>query len=227
MRFCSPFLATLLLVFALSVPTARGDEILTYAPVGATTLEGMTMFEAAIIPTDVTAGSGLNPQSGASTYNFNNWDPASTNAVEAIAADDFWTWGFEVDTLGLVTLDNFQIRLDRSGSGPQNFEVLVSVNGDPATSVLAGDVPTTGADFTSDSLAGLGLLTGGDAITFTLAAFNSTTTDGTFDIEELDGRDDGIGFVLNGTAVAVPEPSSLFALGSITSAVCWRRRRRA
>lgn len=183
--------------------------------------------DAAVTATNLSAGSGLTAANG-STYNWNQWDPASVSFADAVAANDFWTWGFTVSGNATVALEDFDIRLDRSGTGPDDFEIQASVNGGAGVSLLTHDFgdSASGVDFTAVSLAALPTLNNGDSVVFTMAAFNSEGTGGTFDLETVDfGGSDPRALRINGTVTAVPEPSSLALLAVAGVAGAIRRRR--
>ncbi len=182
---------------------AANNSVTSMAPV---------VESSAVSGDDMVAGSGLGAQSG-STWNFRDWDTASNSFAAAVAADDFWRWGFDVTAAVTIDLTTMDIRLDRSGTGPDDFEIQVSVNGGPATTVLTHDYADSGSgvNFLGVDLSSITGLTQGDSVVFTLAAFNSESTAGTFDLENITfpGGNDGI--VVNGTVI--PEPATLVLLG--------------
>jgi len=140
----------------------------------------------ALTATELTAGSGITAATGG-TWNWNGWDTESLSFVDAVAAGDFFTWGFTATAE--VTPEELEIRLDRSGTGPDDFEIQMSLNGGAPISLLTHDYgdSAVGVDFTNIDLTSLGTLDNGDTVVFTLAAFNSETTGGSFDIENSGG----------------------------------------
>lgn len=179
------------------------------------------------ITADVLAqGGGLVANTGTS-WNWNNWDTASTSAAAAVAAGDFWSWGFDVTGDVEISLATLDIRYDRSGTGPDDVEITVAVNGGAATVVHTHDFADNadayvagGIDLTG--IAELQSLVQGDSVAFTLAAFNSESAAGTFDLEFHTGFADSAGIVINGALV--PESTSLL-LGSLGLLALLRRRR--
>lgn len=191
----------------------------------------------AFLPPDLTApsvtadnfapGSGLLINSY-STFNTGDWDIASTTFSDAVAANDFWSWGFDVTSPGVtITLTTMDFRLDRSSTGPDDVEIQATINGVNSVSLFTHDWVDSGdgVTFTNIDISALGSVTTGDSVEFILAAFNSESTGGTFDLETVtypSGRDS---MVINGTIV--PEPSTiaailgLFALGFVV----YRRRK--
>ena len=180
--------------------------------------------DASVAGDNLVAGAGLT-STNFSTFNFTGFDVASTSFADAVAANDAWTWGFDVTapatTIDLTTLD---IRVDRSGTGPDDFEVQVSVNGGAPISLLTYDFNDSGSgvNFLGVDLSAVPTLTTGDSVVFTLGAYNSETSAGSFDLENITfpGGNDGI--VVSGNVV--PEPGSLALIGLGGLLIARRRR---
>jgi hypothetical protein len=173
---------------------------------------------------NMVAGSGLSTESG-STWNFKGWDGASF--AGSVSSNDLWRWGFDVVQNVEIDLTTMDIRLDRSGTGPDDFEIQASVNGGTPVSLLTHNYndSTSGVNFLNVSLASLGTVELGDSVVFTLAAYNAENAGaGTFDLENITfpGGNDGI--VIKGDITPVPEPAALSLLGLGTVAVLRRRR---
>ena len=119
-----------LFLLALAVSNARADLILEYQTAPSTTnaMLAPSIENLAVSGDHLSAGSGLSPKTG-STWNWTSWDTASTSFGAAVATDDFWTWGFDVTDSVSIDLTTMDIRLDRSGTGPDDFEIMASVNG--------------------------------------------------------------------------------------------------
>ena len=180
-------LITMAAILALVTNSQGQDSLVRYVSVSAVDNPTITpsFVNPALTATDLVAGAGLTPQT-AGSYNWRSWDTESVSFEDAVAAGDFFSWS--VTATQDVTLTSMIIRLDRSSTGPVNFEIQASLNG-------ATPVPLDTFDFgTGDdgedrdlSLAAIGDLVSGDSVVFTLAAFNSTATTGTFDIENSNG----------------------------------------
>lgn len=216
-------LAAALWVFAAEAPAIT---LLEYGTAGSTTTLSPSLEASGVNGAGFTAGPGITVQSF-STFNFTNWDPANTSAAAAIADDEFWTWGFTADPGVTFDLTSFDIRLDRSGAGPDDFEIFLAVNGGANTSVLTFDYQdaSDGVDFLGVDLSSF---TGVSDAVFTLAAFNAELTAGTFDLEALGGGSTGTAFRLEGLETShVPLPGALpLLLGGLLGLGLIARRRR-
>jgi len=204
--------------------------LVSYTTAGSTDAYSISplMTNGAITADNLAAGSDLTAAS-ASNWNWRNWNTESTSFDEAVAAKDFWTWGFEVTGAVAIDLLDFDIRLDRTGTGPDDIEIRARVNGGASLSLLTHDYQdsASGVDFTNVSLASIPALSMGDSIVFTLAAFNSKSGSGTFDLENFSSENYGLAIYGDITTSAIPEPST--AIGMITLlgfAVLLVRRRR-
>lgn len=195
---CAAFLPLLL----------KGDIILEYGTAGSTTSLVPLASDPVVTADNLEAGTGIDVQNF-STFNFTNWDPGNTSYADALADDEIWTWGFVVTTadrqIDLTTMD---IRLDRSGTGPDDFEIRASVNGGAAVTLLTYDYgdATSGVDFLDVNLGAIGTVSTGDSVVFTLAAFNAEGTAGTFDLELVSGE--SYGLQVNGTVTTGSGPDT-------------------
>ncbi len=217
-----------------AVPAANAVTVLEYQTAASTSNATLTpsIADSSITADLMTAGSGLTANNG-STWNWKGWDTASTSFDAAVGANDYWTWGFDVTDNVSIDLTSMDIRLDRSGTGPDDFEIQASVNGGSAVSLLTHDYGDSdaGVDFTGVDLTGIGLLGPGDSLVFTLAAFNSEGTSGTFDLETVDfNGSDPRSLRIEGTVSAVPLPGAIWLFGSALAgglAMARRKQRRA
>jgi hypothetical protein len=221
-------MAAIIVASVCAASGASAVTILQYGTAGSTTSLAPFEVNPAVAGTNLEAGSGLAVQTF-STFNFSDWDPSNASYADAVADDEVFTWGFTVtDALATIDLTTLDIRVDRSGTGPDDFEVRVAVNAGPETTVLTHDYgdTTSGVNFLGvdlSAISGLGL---GDTVTFTLGAFNAESAAGTFDLETITfpGGNDSI--VVSGDITVIPEPSTALLLGMGLAALGGRRRLR-
>lgn len=200
----------------LAAASAQAGLVLQYGTAGNTTSLAPAVVDASVSGDNLTAGTGIDVQNF-STFNFTNWNPANTSFADAVADDEIWQWGFDVTDMVDIAMTTMDIRLDRSGSGPDDFEIQASVNGGTAVSILTHDYgdSASGVDFLDVDLTTLGTLSMGDSLVFTLAAFNAEATGGTFDLETINP---GEAIVINGDITpamgggSVPTPGVLLLL---------------
>lgn len=225
---CVPLGLGILLLGAASASAQQ--TILQYGTANTASL-APAVVDPSVSGANLAAGAGIAVNAG-STFNFSSWDPTNISFADALADNEIWTFGFSVTGANsVVDLTTLDIRLDRSGTGPDDFEIRASVNGGSATSVLAYDFAggSVGVNFLGVDLSGLASLAVGDSIVFTLAAWNATSAAGTFDLETITfpGGTDGI--TIRGDVSVIPEPTTslLFALGLGGLAAIGRRERSA
>lgn len=204
--------------------SAQAAVVTQYNTAGGTASLAPFAADASVSADNLVAGSGLTTLNF-STFNHSGWDTASTSFGDAVAANDFITWGFDVTSPVTIDLTTMDTRWDRSGSGPDDFEIQVSVNGAPGITVLTHDYQDSGSgvNFLGVDLSAIPTLGLGDSVVFTLAAFNSESSGGTFDLETITfpGGNDSI--VINGDIV-VPEPASMALLAAGLGVIGLRRR---
>ncbi|MEN0020756.1 MAG: hypothetical protein AAF747_07730 [Planctomycetota bacterium] len=189
-----------------------------------------TVVAAGLAGDVLSAGSGISAASGG-TWNWNGWADGGTPSTqaEALAEDEVWNWGFDVAGANLVvTLETFDIRLDRSGSGPNQFDITVAVNGGTPTSVLSDDFgdSSSGRDYVAVSLGNI-VVNSGDSVEFQLVAWGAdsggASSGGTFDLETVDfNGSDPRSLRINGTVVPTPASAALVGLAGLAAI---RRRR--
>ena len=204
MKLMKTFGAAALLAGATAA-NAASELVLQYGTAGSTTSLAPYYENSAISAYNLEMGPGLTANTY-STFNSYDWDTANTDYASAVAAGDYWSFGF--DASQGVQLTHFDIRLDRSGTGPDDFEIRAQINGGSETTVLAYDFQDSGSavNFLGIDLTGLNLVAG-DSILFTLAAFNSEYEGGTFDLETISyPGDDGIS--IYGEVAPVPLPAA-------------------
>lgn len=208
-------LLTTLCASALMASAAQAVTIVQYGTAGSTTSLAPNTIAPEVSGDDLTAGAGINVLSF-STFNFNGWETDNTSFSDAIADDEYFRWGFTVtDGTVQVDLTTLDIRVDRSGTGPDDFEIQASVNGAPGISVLTHDYAdaTSGVNFLGVDLSAINGLTAGDSVVFTLGAFNAESTAGTFDLETITFPGGSDAIVVSGDISVIPEPSTALLIG--------------
>ena len=193
-----------------------GDVIVQYGSVNGVTNLAASAVDSHVTAADLTAGAGIAPASGG-TWNWKGWEIDNASYADALADDEVWTWGFTVDANG-VDLTTMDLRVDRSGTGPDDFEInaVVTPNGDSAGAPILlltydyfdSDDPVNFLDVDLTAIASLAV---GDSIEFSLAAFNSEGSIGTFDLEVVSGSES---IIINGV-VAGGTPSLSVVLGKV------------
>ncbi|MFG0275452.1 MAG: PEP-CTERM sorting domain-containing protein [Phycisphaerales bacterium] len=166
----------------------------------------------------ITRGAGLNPSGAGNSISSNGWDD--------LAADDYFTFGFNVDAGFSVDLDTLWIGTRSSNTGPGFLGLFYS--GDGFSSNLY-TFTQSGTSF-NNSIIDLSSLTGLTGnVEFRIIALNGTSANGgtissggTFRIGD---HFDGANFSevrFEGTVVPTPGAMALFGLAG----VCAGRRRR-
>ncbi len=188
----------------LEYQAARSDTNPTLSPsVEAPGLTGAPM----------SAGTGITANSGGSggTWAWRDYDQDNTSAALAIADDEIWLWGFTALPGREFDLTTFDIALNRTGGGPDDFELDLSVNGGPFEQVLSFDFmdDNTRQDFVAVDLSAF---TGVRSAVFRLAAFNNEAADpgSQFQLDTVDdGGQDPRSFRLDGELTRVPLPAAM------------------
>ncbi len=214
---------TVLCVAALAgVASVAGASVISdwaAAPNGAS-IPGSNVA-ANISAVDLTRGAGLVLATGG-TFNSNNWQEG-TDQASAAANDNYLTFGVTVDSGYELNLSDMEIRYDRSGTGPNMLEILMSDDGFATSSSVWTDAAVS--DLGEDNFFALVAsgLTG--TVEFRIFAWGASSSNGTFDIETINFAGGGTyGIRLNGEVVLVPGASSLALLG-LGGLVATRRRR--
>ena len=170
-----------------------------------------------VAPLQFARGPGLVANQGI-TLNSSGWSTASTLDT---SLGDFLSWGWNSGG-GVYDLEDLTIQYDRSGAGPEQIAILLSINGGAAQTIFTdGAVDPTDETHTID-------LTNFDNVVsarFELHDFDASSTGGTFDVERFTtDPDPSLGIQVRGVS-AVPEPSTYLFLAAL-GGVFWGYRRK-
>jgi hypothetical protein len=164
-------------------------------------------------------GSGLIANSGGT---FNSESFLTTSQAAAIAAGDFITWSFS--SAAGVDLTSFNIRYDRSNSGPTSLVIQLDAGSGFTTVHTDTSINASGEDNLGIDLSAFDNVTSG---TFRLVAWGGSTG-GTFDFENSAPigviGSQNVSFVLEGEPV--PEPATMTVLAAAGLLAARRRKSR-
>ncbi len=228
----APQRLSLVLLLAM-LTNLKAATILTYEMEKSTitpTIAG-NIVNANISADNLIGGSGLTPKDeGSGQFAFQGWTTDAT-AQDAIDANDFFQWGFDITGSIDLDLTSMDISLDRTFSGPDDFEIRASVNGGASSTVFTHDFNGSfgsAQNFTNIDLTGfasLQNLTQGDSVVFLLPAFSGSGTN--LGIVNQGSFTDGDGLVINGDVTVVPEAEhySLIFCGTLMGLGCLYRKK--
>ncbi len=172
-----------------------------------------------------TRGPGIVADSG-STFNSSGFNVGGSEA-NAITTGDYIEWSFASPTA--FDLDDFDIRYDRSLTGPSSLRIDFNPNNSGFITVFSdSSVSETGENVLGVSLSAFDNVSNGR---FRLYAWGATAASGTFDFENAaaigtNSSGSPVSFELNGTITAVPEPSSMALLSAVGGAAAVLKLRR-
>jgi hypothetical protein len=119
---------------AIATP-ATAAIILNYDLTGLVTTPAPTSVaptaeDPAVDGADLVRGPGINPAGLTNGFSSDNWTTAGASRDAAIAAGDYYQWGFTVDPGYLVSLATLDFSLRRSAvAAPMNYLVQASLDG--------------------------------------------------------------------------------------------------
>ena len=198
----------------------------TFGNTGIEMTEPSATNAAGVSPSSLILGAGLSGDANANRFGgsgwFNTGNTAGGNTLgEAVAGDSFIeltvtpTAGFEVSLTSLL------FSWQRSTTGPSSLSLRSSADSYVLTLGTVAGLPTTIS--TGNNLTITGLASFSTATTFRLYGYGATSAAGT---GGFDTATDVANVQLNGTIVAVPEPTVGSLLFGAVSVAGLRRRRK-
>lgn len=157
-------------------------------------------LEASFVAAEVTAVAlsrvGVAWNDG-STYNSKEW---ATGA--AIDPGKYLEWGIAPAAGYQLDLADFDIRYDRSSTGPAKLQIYVSTDNFASSVLVHTDdaVNASGEDNADISLSGVPVVAPGQTALFRLYGYNASAATGTFDIENVEDWG-GTGIRIRGEAI--------------------------
>ena len=174
---------------------------------------------------NLTRGPGLSPNIGNNSMNSAGWGGPS--------ADDFYSFGFDVDAGFDATVESVRFATRSSGTGPGFVNVFYSVDG--GAEMLLGTITQTGTNFSNNLFTLATPLDVGESFRVILRSASNTSANGgtvgsagTLRIGDY-SPDNGQTFDpirIDGEVTAVPEPSGLVLAGIGVPGLNGARRRR-
>ncbi|MEO8589463.1 MAG: PKD domain-containing protein [Flavobacteriales bacterium] len=168
-----------LVAWQMSMPVTNGDEVSLAATTLRTGLNASTL----------TRGSGIVAAALVRTFNSSGFNTAPNTEAAAITSGDYCQFTVGASAGNQVSLSTLDVRLRRSGTGPNTYQWRYSLDGTNFTDI-GGDVTYnlttgTGDDQTQVALSGVGALQNvgaGTTITLRIYAFGATNAGGLFGV---------------------------------------------
>jgi len=147
---------------------------------GTTTAEGQ-----GITVTGLSRGAGITHTSSGGDYNSTNWTTANSSLSTAKTNNDYLQFSILVNSGSLLDLNEMKIRMDRSGTGPNNVEIEYSTNAfsSAGTSIFSMTGLSKSGSIRTIGLSSISNINASSTITFRIYAWGATSSGGTFDIE--------------------------------------------
>jgi hypothetical protein len=154
----------------------------------------------------LTLGPGVNPASNANRLGGNAWfdsgDTNPTTLAESIAGDDYIQFTVTPNAGYMFSATNFSFIWDRSGTGPDTVTLRSSLDGFSSDLGTVGSISPSAFATNNISLSLTNITT---ATTFRIYGYGATAAAGT---GGFDTNTNAVNVSLDGTVVAIPEPSA-------------------
>ena len=140
---------------------------------GTTSAEGQ-----GITVSGLSRGAGINHTSSGGDYNSTGWDNSSPSLSNAKANNDYLQFSIQVNSGSLLDLNEMKIRMDRSGTGPNNVQIEYSTNAfsSAGTSIFSmSGLSKNGSTRTID-LSSTPTLNASSTITFRIFAWGASSS---------------------------------------------------
>lgn len=197
---------------------------------GTETSEPSISNSAFLTSANLTLGAGVTAAGNGNRFGGTGWFDTGDTAVgstlaESVSGNDYIQFIVTPTAGSQFTATSFDFIWDRSGTGPNSVTLRSSFDG------FASDLGTlTGLTASTSTVRSIGISTLVDVtvpVTFRLYGYGGTATGGTAGFDTVASAPLA-NVILNGTASAVPEPSSFAALAGIGAlGFCAMRRRRS
>lgn len=220
------FLGSLILSFSF-YGIVHADLVVRYQIANATTTPVISAQKSIhVLESGLSAGAGLTPLS-ASPWRWTGWDSENTSYADAVAAGDYWTWGFQLKENDLqLELSTLDLRLGYTATAPTVIEIRASINGGAALSLFTHPLDGSDTTLTDVDISSVPTVTPGDSVDFILAGFNSTFAEGHLELRPTAGY----GLYVEGEYsefVAIPEPGAwsfgALVVGVIGVSQAWKK----
>ncbi|MEM1324205.1 MAG: hypothetical protein AAGG75_28360, partial [Bacteroidota bacterium] len=176
-------LTLLLLLFALGLSnTAIAQVIAEFDRAntdGCVSSATPTFTVADLTATELCRGSGLTHNTAGGDYNSRDFDTSNASAADAEADDEQLTFSITPAAGSEVIVTQLNVRMDRSGTGPTDYEIRVFADG-MSTTISTGVISSAGGNF----LIPLGApIASTGTVAFQILAWGASSSSGTMDIE--------------------------------------------
>jgi len=198
----------------------------TFGNLGTETAEPSVFNHSLLLSSSLTLGAGINAAGNGNRFGGTTWfdtgEPSPSTLANAVSQDDYLEFTVTPTGGAQFTPTSFVFSWDHSATGPGSLALRSSADAFGSDlGILTGLATglTTGNSITISGLAGIS-----SALTFRLYGFGATGTTGS---GGFDTGSDLVNVQLNGTASAIPEPSTYAALLGGVALVAALLRRRA